>query len=153
LIANEPNNVPERGLTRREVLVIAGGSLTLAAQGGLDFEIDAIGVPSLIPVPLATGVSTPLPKAAGLWTLGPNPSSGAFSARYDLPTPGNVQLEVLDVAGRRLAVLASGPKPAGSHRASWDGRDAGGQRVTAGVYFCRLRIDQRTWVDRWVVVR
>lgn len=45
----------------------------------------------------------------------------------------DVTLEVTDVLGRRIEVLASGWHPPGSHVAHWDPRTP-----TAGVYFCRL---------------
>jgi flagellar hook assembly protein FlgD len=44
---------------------------------------------------------------------------------------------VLDVGGRRVWSRAL-PGTAGRHRVAWDGRDSGGARVPAGVYFARL---------------
>jgi flagellar hook assembly protein FlgD len=36
--------------------------------------------------------------------------------------------------------LIDGDRPAGSHRAEWEGDDDAGQRVPPGVYLCRLRM-------------
>jgi hypothetical protein len=80
--------------------------------------------------------------AAGGTRLGlpqnvPNPFRGTTWFTVEVPADGPAQLEILDVAGRRLRAL---PVPAPGRRAvvGWDGRDAGGRRVASGVYFYRL---------------
>jgi flagellar hook assembly protein FlgD len=45
---------------------------------------------------------------------------------------------VLDVSGRRVRILVDELRPAGRHRARWDGRDHDGRPVADGVYFLRL---------------
>ena len=51
-------------------------------------------------------------------------------------------LSVVDVAGRTVKRLLDGPLPAGTHVSVWDGVDDRGARVTGGVYFARLRVDE-----------
>ena len=46
-----------------------------------------------------------------------------------------VNLRVYDVAGRLVSTLVNQELPAGPQTATWDGRDDGGQKVAAGVYF------------------
>lgn len=81
------------------------------------------------------------PRALRLGAVSPNPSRGATSFAYELPRAGAVRLEVLDLAGRRVRVLDDGVRAAGSHRATWDGRDAGGRVARPGVYMIRLAQD------------
>jgi len=59
---------------------------------------------------------------------------------YDIPAEyaGEVTLTVFDVTGRRVRRLVGGTVPPGYHRAMWSGRNEGGNRVAAGVYFVRL---------------
>ncbi len=69
----------------------------------------------------------------------PNPFGAATSIRFELPSNGAVNLEIMDVAGRFVRSLASGPLSAGPHAYTWDGRDHAGRPVGAGTYFYRLR--------------
>ncbi len=68
----------------------------------------------------------------------PNPFSRETTIAFDLPRPGAVQLDVLDVAGRRVRSLERGPLSAGQHSVRWDGRDQTGRQTGVGVYFVRL---------------
>jgi photosystem II stability/assembly factor-like uncharacterized protein len=76
--------------------------------------------------------------ALALAAPSPNPSRGAVTVRYAVPAAADVTLEVLDVLGRRVAVLAEGPTPAGEHAVLWPA-----QGVPAGSYLVRLRADGR----------
>jgi hypothetical protein len=90
----------------------------------------------------ATDVEIPgaLPTSFALAAPSPNPFAGDTAIRFDVPAGGgNVRLEVFDLQGRRVATLADGFSPAGRHSARWDGRDSGGRRSVAGVYFVRLQ--------------
>jgi len=50
-----------------------------------------------------------------------------------------VLLEVYDVGGRLVRVLAEGRFAGGEHEVVWEGLDESGHRVAPGVYFCRLK--------------
>ncbi|MBD3348882.1 MAG: beta-propeller fold lactonase family protein [Candidatus Eisenbacteria bacterium] len=69
----------------------------------------------------------------------PNPFNPAVTIRYRLPEPAPSALSVYDAAGRLVAALD--PRPVGKslqYEARWDGRDALGREVAAGVYFVSL---------------
>ncbi len=77
--------------------------------------------------------------------LPPNPTWGMLACvGYSLAKPAAVRLVVLTREGGTLRVLVEGPRPAGYHSVTWDGTDAGGQRVAPGEYLARLEIDGRT---------
>jgi pectin methylesterase-like acyl-CoA thioesterase len=84
----------------------------------------------------------------------PNPFRASTRIRFGLPEAGRVTLRVYDVAGRVVCDLVAGARlDAGVHEVAWDGRDADGVRVRAGIYFYRLAVDGRAQVRRMVVVR
>jgi flagellar hook assembly protein FlgD len=57
---------------------------------------------------------------------------------FELPTDGQARLEIVDLRGRRVAVLHDGPLTAGRHELEWRGRDQDGVGVAGGVYLARL---------------
>jgi flagellar hook assembly protein FlgD len=67
--------------------------------------------------------------------VAPNPSNPATVVAYDLPEATHVTLRVVDVRGRIVRTLVDGWRPAGAHRARWDGRDDRGRSVASGRYF------------------
>jgi len=101
-----------------------------------------------------TPSDAPAPRVATrLHPSVPNPFNPAARLTYDLGVAGVVELTVSDVAGRRIATLASGPRAAGRHHAVWDGRDAAGRPVASGMYIARLRTATHASVQRLVLVR
>jgi murein DD-endopeptidase MepM/ murein hydrolase activator NlpD len=88
------------------------------------------------------------PVASMLAPARPNPFLENTTLRYEVARRGLVTLAVYDLAGRRVRVLASGPREAGAYLASWDGRDAHGVRVKGGIYFARLESGGRASMAR-----
>jgi hypothetical protein len=87
----------------------------------------------------ATGVEGGAPRALVLHAATPNPFRRTTALRFDLPAPTRVRLEMFDVMGRRVRTLMQAASlPAGTHVATWDGRDEGGSALQPGVYLCRL---------------
>jgi hypothetical protein len=77
----------------------------------------------------------------GITGVGPNPAIAGVIVRYALARVGSARVAVYDATGREVRVLADGARPAGRHAVRWDGRDAAGRQVPAGVYYCRLNAD------------
>ena len=83
----------------------------------------------------------------------PNPFGGGTEIVFELPRSTSATVRVLDVAGRSVRTLASGPFPAGTQRVAWDGTDVNGERVAAGVYFYRLETPEGARTGRMVRMR
>jgi hypothetical protein len=99
------------------------------------------------------GTQEPTGKVVtSLLDVGPNPATGATRVGYALVRTGVVSLNVYDATGRQVRNLVSGLLKAGLYAANWDGRDAVGRLVPAGVYYVRLSAD-RTSTARVTVVR
>ena len=70
----------------------------------------------------------------------PNPFHSTTTIRFDLPRRATVSLRIYDVAGRLVRTpVGRGTLEAGRHEAAWNGQSESGQRVGAGLYFCRLQ--------------
>lgn len=83
----------------------------------------------------------------------PNPFAGYTTMDYRLATRGRATLEVFDLLGRRIRVLADADHTAGAHTAVWDGRDGSGRPVASGVYLARLRAAGASATRRVTVLR
>ncbi len=85
------------------------------------------------------GVYAPeIPAQLVLNSNAPNPFAAQTAISFGLPVSGNVRLNVFDMTGRLVTTLANEEMAAASHTVVWDGTDATGASVGAGVYFCRL---------------
>jgi hypothetical protein len=84
--------------------------------------------------------------------VGPNPGTSQ-NVTFALPKAGDVDLGVYDLSGRHVATIERGPFKAGTYSRAWNGRDAQGRTVGAGMYFYRLRIGEETRLVRAVRIR
>ncbi len=89
--------------------------------------------------PATAGIPGPGEDRA-LLRASPNPFRGGTTIECTLPRAARVGLAIVDPQGREVASLARGlPLAAGPHTLTWDGRNAEGALVRAGVYLAILR--------------
>ncbi len=96
----------------------------------------------------AMGGRSRLPAAFFLSQPVPNPFQHGARINFGLPRSARVQLAVFDAVGRQVRTLASGPRAAGYHTVTWDGRDQRGRQLANGVYFVRLTADKQRFGRR-----
>jgi hypothetical protein len=93
-------------------------------------------------------VDVPLVAQLKITGLRPNPGTGAnLQVAFTLPNSAPARLELLDIAGRRIAEREVGSLGAGSHVEPL----GAGARVPAGLYWLRLTQGGRALVTRAVV--
>jgi len=74
--------------------------------------------------------------------------------RFYLAQSGRLDVEILDLQGRRVRQLASAPDaPAGVYQLTVDGRGDHGERLPSGVYFYRIRTPLEVATGRFVIAR
>lgn len=83
----------------------------------------------------------------------PGPERGACRIEFTLARAQRVQLELLDLRGRRLARLLAEPREAGAASLRWNGRDGQGRRLASGVYLLRLRGERATVTAKALLLR
>ncbi len=89
-----------------------------------------------------------LPTTALALTVAPNPSAGATTLTYALPTAQDVTLRVHDATGRRVATLVAARQLAGTHTVAFN---AAG--LPAGLYTCVLSTPTAQRVSRLVLTQ
>jgi len=83
----------------------------------------------------------------------PDPSHGSLTFAFTLAAASEAQLELFDTRGRRVRALHHGALAAGRHTIAWDGRDAAGRPLAAGVYHARLRAGAQVRTHRLTRLR
>jgi hypothetical protein len=117
---------------------------TTRVAAGLDTSMALVGVPP----PKSIG----RPAGLQVWAT-PNPFSSSTRLSFHLPSESVVEIDILDVAGRRVRHLTSAGFGAGGSHVDWDGRRETGARVLAGVYLARVRASGQEGVVRVLRVR
>lgn len=76
---------------------------------------------------------TSRPSEVELHNAYPNPFNPVTEIQYTLPEAEHIRLEVYDMTGRKISLLADGHQQAGQHSVTFDGT-----RLSSGVYIYRL---------------
>lgn len=66
---------------------------------------------------------------------------GGLSGAADLPSSGNLTVEISDAAGQVVRRIDLGTQPAGRAAFTWDGLDLSGQRLSPGSYGIRAQLE------------
>ncbi len=99
-----------------------------------------------------------LPAKTALLPNYPNPFNPETWIPYDLAQDAKVNIKIYNLKGKTIRELNIGFQNAGSYRsresaAYWDGRNAAGELVASGVYFCTLIADNLIATRRMTIVK
>jgi hypothetical protein len=81
---------------------------------------------------------SPIPMTLRLYQNYPNPFNPKTRLSYDVPTSGQVTIEIFNILGQRVNTLLDKYQESGSYQVIWDGRDSRARQVATGIYFARL---------------
>lgn len=93
-----------------------------------------------VPFSLATSMTGQVDQGLAVEVY-PNPMRERCTIGFQVPTSGRVQVELFDLAGKRLRTLADDFANSGMHTVYFDGNDAAGQPLPQGLYLVRLRTE------------
>ncbi|MCC6650410.1 MAG: T9SS type A sorting domain-containing protein [Candidatus Eisenbacteria bacterium] len=110
---------------------------TRVLQGGEDVALALGAEPRRLVVRVAASGAVAPAGVATLRALAPNPFAESTALSFVLPVAGDLDAQVYDVGGRRVATLSRRGLSAGEHVIQWNGRDGSGVRVRPGVYLLR----------------
>jgi hypothetical protein len=83
----------------------------------------------------------------------PNPFNSSTTIKFDLPTSGHVQLTVYNILGQKVINLENSILPAGTHIIHWDARNAGGNRISSGVYFYTIEAENYASAKKFLLLK
>jgi photosystem II stability/assembly factor-like uncharacterized protein len=94
-----------------------------------------------------------LPSKTALLGNYPNPFNPSTTFRYALSQDAHVSLKVYNMLGQLVATVVDESQLAGYHSAVWDGSNEFGQRVSSGIYICRLTAGEFVETKRMLLVK
>ena len=83
----------------------------------------------------------------------PNPFNPSTTISFSVPEINMVSLKVYNMLGQEVATLVNSYKVAGSHVATWDGKDYSGRSVAGGVYFYRIEAGDFTQTAKMLFLK
>ncbi|MDZ7336139.1 MAG: CotH kinase family protein [candidate division KSB1 bacterium] len=83
----------------------------------------------------------------------PNPFNASTRIQFHLPMSGKVTLQIFNLSGQMVKILADTYFSAGSHALDWNGQDDSGNPVTSGTYFYQLKTESFQMTRKMVLLR
>jgi len=96
-------------------------------------NVDIVITPYQNPSTSVKSAVSNLPKTFQLYANYPNPFNPSTMISYDIPSAGNVTLQVYDILGREIQTLVNQRQNPGKYAARFDA-----SKLSSGIYFYRL---------------
>jgi len=82
-----------------------------------------------------------IPNQLALQPSYPNPFNPNTKISFSLPKLSDVDMQVVDINGRKIRNLLNNTLASGNHNVSWDGTNNSGVNMSSGIYFIILNVD------------
>ncbi|HDP67530.1 MAG TPA: T9SS type A sorting domain-containing protein [Candidatus Marinimicrobia bacterium] len=83
----------------------------------------------------------------------PNPFNPQTTIAFDLPEKSHIRLEIYNLLGQRISVLADDYFNAGRYQIIWNGKDQLCRDAASGIYFYRLITDSSIQIRKMILSR
>jgi hypothetical protein len=83
----------------------------------------------------------------------PNPFNPSTTIEYEVPTAGQVKIEIFNLLGEKVATIVDEQREPGFYTVQWNGHDHNGHLLGSGVYLYRLKSASFTNVKKMVLLK
>jgi len=83
----------------------------------------------------------------------PNPFNPETSIRFELASPGHVNLDIFNIRGEQVAQLISSELNSGAHQVQWSAKDLAGNDLPTGIYIYTLRSGAQSQSKRMMLLK
>ncbi|MCK5076444.1 MAG: agmatine deiminase family protein [Calditrichia bacterium] len=83
----------------------------------------------------------------------PNPFNPNTRISYSLTTPGNIKLIIYNSIGQKIKTLVNKNQNSGEYYVSWDGTDFNSFKVSSGIYFYRLNVNNMIITKKMLLLK
>jgi hypothetical protein len=105
--------------------------------------IDLYSIPDTFVIEPPTGIIGPNPENALSTTMSIMQLRTGIVLNYALEKEGTISLDIVSLAGNRIATIYRGTASAGNHSLTWNGTGKDGKPLPAGVYLAAFKINER----------
>lgn len=135
------------------LLSLSGDSVVLVSVEAADYYGNTMTATIMDPTDVTNQPTGGIPKTYALNQNYPNPFNPTTQIAFDVPRQCDVTLDVFNIMGQKIATLVDRPMAPGSYRATWNGADISGRKVSSGTYFYRLRAGDFVATKKMVLLK
>jgi len=83
----------------------------------------------------------------------PNPFNPNTTLAFYLPEDANTELTIINSKGQKICILVDQRLPKGKYQYNWHGLDKRGFLAASGIYFARLRYNDKVLVQKMLYAK
>ncbi len=88
-----------------------------------------------------------------LYNAYPNPFNPETTISFDLPVRGKTELSIFNIRGQKITTLINEEMSMGHHSIIWDSKDNNGKSAPSGVYFYRLKTNDKALTKKIMLLK
>ena len=95
-----------------------------------------------------------MPNNFGLTQNYPNPFNPSTTINFTVPTNlSDVKINVFDINGKLINTLVDASFTSGTYSVVWNGDDANGNKVSAGIYMYNLTSNETSITNKMILIK
>jgi len=83
----------------------------------------------------------------------PNPFNPTTTISFSLPNEENIELTIYNIKGQKVKTLYSGLADEGEHTMIWEGKDSNDKLVSSGLYFYKLKTNNKELTRKMLMMK
>ena len=94
-----------------------------------------------------------LPEVFALHNNYPNPFNPITNIRYDVPEISDVNIDIFNIAGKKIKILVSSEHQPGRYKIQWNATNEQGAPVATGMYIYKIRANDFVSVKKLLLMK
>jgi hypothetical protein len=82
----------------------------------------------------------------------PNPFSNATTIELQLNKPASTVIDIYNMQGMLVKELLNSNLSTGIHKINWNGQNSSGNRVTSGLYFYQVKVNNEIYSNKMFLI-
>lgn len=148
-----PQDLPPMTITIDTACDNRNGSLAFGLADGLTGFTPAFRIGAIIIINPASTNDISVPLIYSLNQNYPNPFNPSTNIEFALSHAGHVRLEIFDILGQRIKLLADAKMEVGKYSITWNGSNVSGADAPSGTYFYKLSSNEFTETKKMILIR
>ena len=83
----------------------------------------------------------------------PNPFNPVTTISFEIGVAGKTSVEIFNVKGQKVNTLINEDLPAGEHSVNWIGTDSNNNKVSSGVYFYKVSVNNQQKISKMIMLK